>query len=128
MSQASLWFGYLEVGDKSSPVARDPKLNTGKTDTIYLFNLKRNEIIEYKVDIVEPKLRELSKAEADIKKELKKAYNKAAKDFTPRGKALATADIIPIQAAPAKKPKEDDFDDIDLGDDDDMFDDDGDDD
>ena len=105
MSQASLWFGYLNIGDKSSPVAKNQKLCTGKPDTVYIFNLKRNEIIEYKCDIVEPKLRELTKDEADIKKELKKAFTKAAKTFTPRIKAQTVSESVPVKAKPEKKEK-----------------------
>lgn len=124
MSKASPWFGYLEIGEKSSPVVRDPKLNTGKADTIYLFNLKRNEIIEYKSEIVEPKLREFNKDEANISKELRKAFNKAIKEFTPRGKSHIIPDSLPGKEAPAKKPKEEELVDIVSGDDDDAFDDD----
>jgi hypothetical protein len=129
MSQASLWLGYLEIGDKSSPVARDPKLCTGKTDTIYLFNLQRNQFVEYKVDIVQSKLRELTRDETAIGKELKKAFNKAVKEFTPRGKNNTIIETAPVKAAPVKKEKkEEEFADIEVGDDDDdMFDDDMDD-
>jgi len=124
MSQDTLWFGYLEVGEKSSAVARDPKLYTGKPDTVYLFNLKRNEIIEYKRDIIEPKLRELSKDEAELKKEVKKAFSKAVKDFTPRGKVLAIPDKPTPKPATAKKPKEEEeLEAIALGDDDNAIDD-----
>jgi len=129
MSQTSLWFGHLEIGDKSSPVVRDHKLNTGKADTIYLFNLVRNEIIEYKRDIVEPKLRELGKGDASVSKELKKAFTKAIKDFTPRGKTLNIPETAVVKPASAKKQADDDLPDIDIDDDsDDMFDDDEDDD
>ena len=65
MSQEELWYGFLEAGDRSTPVARDPKLTTGNPDTVYMYNLQRNEIIEYKRAICEPKLRELKPAEAD---------------------------------------------------------------
>jgi len=125
MSRNSPWFGYLEVGDKSSPVARDPKLNTGKPDTVYLFNLQRNAIIEYKREIVEPKLREFSEDEADLNKKVKKAFTKAAKDFTPRGKTLAIPDRPIPKPATAKKPKaeEEEFEGIDADNDDDVFDD-----
>ena len=127
MSKDSLWFGYLEIGEKSSPVAQDPKLLTGKPDTIYLFNLQRNAIVEYKRDIVEPKLRELNGKEAALTKELKKAFNKAVKEFTPRGKSTNILEALPAKPAPKKKQKEEVFDDVDLGDEDDIFVDDGDD-
>ena len=123
MSQASLWFGYLDIGEKSSPVAKNPALCTGKPDTVYLFNLKRNEIIEYKTAIVAPKLRDLSKDEADVKKELKKAFTNAAKTFTPRLKTQTIPENIPAQAKSQKKEKEEALANIELGDEDDgMFD------
>jgi len=114
MDKASHWLGFLEIGDKSTAVIRAPELRTGKPDTIYLFNLKRNEIIEYKRDIVEAKLRELSKAEAEISKELKKAFNKATKEFTPRTKARAIPDKAPSKQAMIKKQKEETFVDFDM--------------
>lgn len=125
MSKESLWFGYLEIGDKSSPVAQDPKLSTGKADTLYLFNLQRNAIIEYKRDIVESKLRPLNGNEADITKELKKAFKKVAKEFTPRAKPSAVLEAPPtVTAAPKKKSKVEELVEIGIGDmDDDFFDD-----
>ena len=122
MSQASLWFGYLDIGEKSSPVAKNSKLCTGKPDTIYLFNLKRNEIIEYKTEIVESKLRTLTKDETDVKKELKKAFTKAAKTFTPRLKTQPIPEKTSVQTMPQKKQKEEEFADIEMADGDDTFD------
>jgi hypothetical protein len=66
----SLWFGYLEAKEKGSPVVRDMSMDTGMTSTIYLFNLKKGQILEYRRDIVEPKLR--------------KAFEKARNGVTPR--------------------------------------------
>jgi hypothetical protein len=79
-----LWFGFLEAGAKGSPVVRDTLMDTGTTATIYLFNLAKGRILEYRRDIVEPKLRELAEAERDGIKELRAAYNKARDSFTPR--------------------------------------------
>jgi hypothetical protein len=130
MSKDSLWFGYLDIGDKSSPVAQDPRLSTGKPDTIYWFNLQRNSIIEYKREIVEPKLRPLNGNEAEITKELKKAFNKVAKDFTPRAKPSNVLEAVPAKLAKQKKPKqEEELEEIGAGlddDDEDFFDDEGD--
>jgi len=132
MSKDSLWFGYLEIGDKSSPVAQDPKLSTGKSDTLYLFNLQRNAIIEYKREIVEPKLRPLNGNEAKVTKELKKAFKKIAKDFTPRAKPSSVLEAVPAKLAQQKKPKqEEELEEIGIGiglddADDDFFDDEGD--
>ena len=85
MSDNNLWYGYLEAGSKSSPVLMDRRLNTGDPNTMYLFNLVRGEIIEYKRSIIEPKLRELSAEEQTQGTELKSAYGKARSGFVPRG-------------------------------------------
>ncbi len=117
MTQEELWYGFLEAGDRSSPVARDPKLTTGNPDTFYIYNLQRNEIIEYKRAIAEPKLRALKANEADALKELKDAFAKALKDFTPR-RARPPVDAVPITIVGKKKGKpvveeEDSSDDVD---------------
>jgi hypothetical protein len=80
----SLWFGFLEAGDKCSPVVRDGALETGSPETIYLFNLKKGRILEYRRDIVEPKLRELSAEELAMVTELQEAFERARTGFTPR--------------------------------------------
>ncbi len=129
MTQEDLWYGFLEAGDRSSPVARDPKLTTGNPDTFYIYNLQRNEIIEYKRAIAEPKMRALKANEADKLKELKDAFAKALKDFTPRH-ARPPVEAVPITVVGKKKGKPvveeddssddtDDFDDGLLGDTDD---------
>lgn len=123
MSKDSLWFGYLEIGEKSTAVAREPKLNTAKPDTIYLYNFLRNEIIEYKRDIVEPKLREFSKDEADLNKELKKAFIKAVKDFTPRGKVQTVPDKHTGKPPSAKQKKAEALEDINVENDNNVIDD-----
>jgi hypothetical protein len=79
-----LWYGYLEAGEKSSHIAMDSTMDTGKPKTVYVFNLKRDQILEYSREIIEPKLRELHESEFDMLAELKKAFNKARKAFTPR--------------------------------------------
>ena len=79
-----LWFGFLEAGDKRSPVVRDAALETGSRDTIYLFNFKKGRILEYRRDIVEPKLRELSADELAMATELQKAFELARTGFSPR--------------------------------------------
>ncbi|WP_455221239.1 hypothetical protein [Kaarinaea lacus] len=87
-----IWYGYLEAGNKSSPVLMDPKLDTANPNTLYLYNLNRDKILEYQRAIIEPKLRELNGKESDLAEELKKAFNKARKDFAPRrssSKAIA---------------------------------------
>ena len=104
MTQEELWYGFLEAGDRSSPVAKDPKLTTGNPDTVYMYNLQRNEIIEYKRAIAEPKLRELKTNEGEALKELKAAFAKALKEFTPR-RARPTMDAVPVAVVGKKKGK-----------------------
>ena len=122
MTQEELWYGFLEAGDRSSPVARDPKLTTSNPETMYVYNLKRNEIIEYKRAIAEPKLRPLKASESDLLEELTAAFAAALKEFTPR-RARPFADAVPVTVIGKKKGKsvveeEDPSDDIDGFDDD----------
>ena len=60
-------------------------MHTGDTATVYAYNLAKNKILEYRRDIVEAKLRPLATEETELQKDLKKALNKAKKDFTPKG-------------------------------------------
>lgn len=85
MSDNNLWYGYLEAGAKSSPVLMDPRLNTGDPKTMYLFNLNRGEILEYKREIIEPKLRELNEQEQGLCREIQSAFGKVRSGFIPRG-------------------------------------------
>lgn len=96
------WFGMLEAGEKSSPVVRSDNFPTGNKDTIYLYNLKRDTFVEYKLEIVESKLRQLNKSEAALLEELTTAFNKAAKSFSPRGKKTVVLD----EAALAEKNRD----------------------
>jgi len=84
-SKASLWYGYLNAGARSSPVLRDTRLDTGNPVTLYLFNLVRGEILEYSREIVEKKLRELKPAESGFIAELDAGYKKARRSFKGRG-------------------------------------------
>jgi hypothetical protein len=89
-----IWYGYLEAGEKSSPVLIDPKLETGDTKTVYMYNLNSQRIIEYKREIAEPKLRILNEQEASLVNALKQGYDTARKEFAPRNHTaipLATA-------------------------------------
>lgn len=120
MSKDALWFGYLEIGDKSTPVALEPKLNTSNPETLYLFHFQRNEFVEYQRKIVKPKLREFTEDEADVNKEVKKAYIKAVKEFAPRGRILAIPDKQTGKPAPAKKKKAEKVEKVDSDDKDDV--------
>lgn len=127
MSNNQILCKYLEAGAKSSPVVLDTGLSTSNDKTIYLYHQLRNQIIEYRRDIVEAKLRDLTADEAKGSKGLQQAYTKALAGFTPRG---ASALTIPEKAAPQKTVSESDNDDssdsdddIGLIDDDDLLDD-----
>ena len=82
--KTSIWYGYLDAGDKSSLVAVDPTLESSNPQLIFIFNLSRNKIIEYRRDIVESKLRDLKSNEAASLTELKKAFAAAREAFQAR--------------------------------------------
>ncbi|MCW8917800.1 MAG: hypothetical protein OQL08_03185 [Gammaproteobacteria bacterium] len=128
MSNNNLLCKYLEAGAKSSAVVLDPALHTGNEQTIYLYHQQRNQIIEYRRDIVESKLRELTAEEAKAIKTLQQAYAQARPGFTPRGAALLNIPekgTAPAKATPAPALREDDdSDDPDFVDDSTLLDDD----
>jgi hypothetical protein len=96
-----LWYGYLEAGNRSSPVIRDERLDTGSAKTVFLFNLTRCEILEYSRDVVEPKLRELKASEAATIKKLDAAYAEARRNFKDR---RARPLNIPEQGGSTRRP------------------------
>jgi hypothetical protein len=96
----SVWHGYLEAGNRSSPVIRDEKLETGSTKTMFLFNLERREILEYSREIVEPKLRELNPTESKLIKTLDAAYVEARRNFRDRRARLLN---VPGHGGPARQ-------------------------
>jgi hypothetical protein len=130
VSNNNLLCKYLEAGAKSSAVVLDPSLHTGNEQTIYLYHQQRNQIIEYRRDIVETKLRDLNGEEAKTAKSLQQAYTQARSGFTPRGAAIL--DIPEKSSAPAKPApaatRSDDDDEVDFVDDNDLLDDEDDDD
>jgi hypothetical protein len=83
-----VWYGFLQAGDRSSPVIRDDRLDTGNRKTMYLFNLSRNSILEYSREVVEPKLRDLKPDESAAVAELEAAYKKARRSFKDRGAGI----------------------------------------
>lgn len=92
----TLWFGYLEAGEKGSAVVRDSTMDTGTTATIYLYNHHKGRILEYRREIVEPKLRDLNGDETALVKELRKSFDNVRSSFTPR---------VTVRPAPApRKP------------------------
>ena len=112
-SRNALWFGFLEAGSKGSPVVRESGLETGNRDTIYLFNLLKGRILEYRRDIVEPKLRELTVEEGTMIPELRKAFKVVRESFEPRPLRLRPS--TPRIVAPRKELDLSDFaDDVEL--------------
>src|SRR3569832_2979441 len=79
-----LWYGYLEAGKKSTAVLLDRSHNTGNSDTLYLYNLTRGEILENSRKIVEPTLRELKGKETALTDTLQTAYETARCFFSSR--------------------------------------------
>jgi hypothetical protein len=122
----NLWFGYLEAGDKSSPVVIDPMLDTGNPKTVYMYNLNANKITEYKREIAEPKLRALNDKETGLTQDLQQGYAVASKEFTPRNHRLNLAPAAAgaaVSARPASRQRieiDDSLDDLDMDDDLDM--------
>jgi hypothetical protein len=105
----ALWFGYLEAGARSSAVVRDDRLDTGDPRTIYLFNKEKGRILEYRREIVEAKLRELTVEEAGLMPALKRSFDEVRSGFVPRAKARS-AIRTQLRVKPSE-PEEPDFDD-----------------
>lgn len=109
INEDQLWYGFLEAGDKSSPVVLDPKMDTGSPQTVYLYNLKRNEILEYRRDIVDPKLRDLAPEETDVDV-LNRSFGEARRNFKGKGPRFANVPERGKAAAPAPEEAEPDVD------------------
>lgn len=111
--KAKLWFGFLEAGSKGSPVVREDGMETGNRDTIYLYNFLKGKILEYRRDIVEPKLRELTMEEQPMVSELRSAFKTVREGFEPRPARLRQP--APKAAARRREPDLADFvDDVEL--------------
>jgi hypothetical protein len=104
MIDENVWCGVLEAGDKSTPIVRDHGLDTGNPSTVYLFNLKRGMILEYRRDIVESRLRELTDDESDLAQELRDAFVAVRSSFSPR--RMRTASPPPRAARIVEEPEE----------------------
>ncbi len=113
-----VWYGFLQAGDRSSPVIRDDRLDTGNRKTMYLFNLNRNLILEYSREVVEPKLRDLKPDESVTISELDAAYKKARRNFKDRGASIrnilnrSSSTPASNEAVYSEIPIEDDSDDV----------------
>jgi hypothetical protein len=77
MSKHKLWYGFLEAGEKSSPVAIDRNMETGDKKTVYIYNHKKQEILKYVRELAEPKLRELTAEEKQLEGSLKKGFTES---------------------------------------------------
>ena len=109
--KSAFWYGYLTAGERSSPVLRDGRLETSNPKTIYMFNLKRGEIIEYALEIVEKKLRDLKQDESGFIGELDAGYKKARRSFKGRvtGKCSVMDDTIATLRQAADSSNDDDI-------------------
>ena len=106
MSKQKLWYGFLEAGAKSSPIAIDHSMDTGEKHTLFIYNHNKQEILKYARELVEPKLRELIAPEKALEAALKKGFGEALKTLKyPVAKSFDN----PTKSKPAskvEKPKE----------------------
>ena len=101
--KAKLWIGFLDAGSKGSPVVREIGMETGSRDTIYLFNFLKGKILEYRRDIVEPKLRELTVDEQPMVPEIRKTFKEVREAFEPRSARMR---LPPPRTAPKRREVE----------------------
>ena len=118
-SKAYLWYGYLNAGERSSPVLRDDRLDTGNPKTLYLYNLARGQILEYSREIVEKKLREFKPDESGFIEELDAGYKKIRRTFKDRGAHLRN--LTKTTAAASMQSNEDREDVVVMDDNDDIW-------
>lgn len=105
MSKNDIWYGFLQAGAQSSPVVRDMTLETNSRKTVWLYNHARGKFLEYALEIVEPKLRELEDGDIPLK-ELDKAFNAARKTFASGRTAKAWArEASAPEATAAREPE-----------------------
>lgn len=111
MSNNNIWYGFLEAGEKSTPVVRDLSLETENAKTVYLYNFARGIFLEYSLEIVEPKLRALKPGDISPE-ELENAFKAARKQFNP-GKLVSKlkSAAAPTAAAAATAVEANDEDD-----------------
>ncbi|MDO6460038.1 hypothetical protein Q4485_04965 [Granulosicoccaceae sp. 1_MG-2023] len=78
----SLWYGKLETKRNASVVIRDDSLPQALAGRLYLYNVERDQIVEYVEEIVGSKLRELTQEEIDaLDSDLNKRFTAARKEF-----------------------------------------------
>lgn len=78
----TLWYGKLETKRNASVVIRDNSLPEALKGRLYLYNVERDQIVEYVEEIVGSKLRELTQEEIDgLDKDIDKNFKAARKSF-----------------------------------------------
>lgn len=125
MKNKHFWVGYLTMGDKKTTlVARDERVETGKSSTVFLYNQEREQIVEYNREIIEAKLSDAPEADYDAKKMLD-AYKKALRNKLPNLYRVIFTPNSGIRTSSKEKKAEitENDDDIELDDDFDMDDD-----
>lgn len=106
MSENPIWYGFLDAGEKSTPVVMDRRLITGNPQTIYLYNFTRGDFVEYSRAVVEPKLRALRKDENSVLIDLKAGFSEARKSFKPRGAKPAKGEEVAASGTRSKAREE----------------------
>ena len=118
MKNKHLWVGYLTLPDKKKTlVASDERVETGKPKTIFLYNLERDQIVEYGREIIQPKLKNAPEADYDVAK-MTTSYKKALKRKLPNLYRVIFSPTTSV-SAPVKEPEPtviSDDDDIDIDD------------
>lgn len=125
MKNKHFWVGYLTMGDKKTTlVARDERVETGKSSTVFLYNQERDQIVEYNREIIEAKLKDAPEADYDAKKMID-AYKKALRNKLPNLYRIIFTPNSGVRAAAKEKKVEitDDDDEIVIDDNFDMDDD-----
>ena len=82
MITEDIWYGVLEAGEKTSPVVRDASLVAGDAKRAWLYNHVKNKFVEYSLEIVAPKLRDLADGDLSVD-ELDMAFKAAREEFGP---------------------------------------------
>lgn len=100
MSKSKLWYGFLEAGSKSGPVAIDHGMATGDGKTMFIYNHNKKEILKYVRELVEPKLRELTAQEKALENSMRKGFRESLKTS---GFKIPKALNIPDKAPPTPK-------------------------
>jgi hypothetical protein len=117
-----LWYGFLEAGSKSGPVAIDRGMETGDGKTLFIYNHNKKEILKYVRELVEPKLRELNAQEKALEASLKKGFTESLKTIgfkIPKALSIPEKEIPTPQKEPVPEMAELEMSGLDDGDDDD---------